>query len=364
MVCNFLYLLTLYWIDTLLLVYTTLPQDNLNKVNSSAIQYEKEGFDGLLSMENAHDPFLPLAISSVVTKKIFLTTGIAIAFPRSPMVVANACWDLQEASGGRFVLGIGPQVKAHNERRFSVRWTSPVSRMKEYVNSLRAIWNCWIKGEKLKFEGEHYNFSLMIPRFVPEYSGQPPIPVTISAVGPKMLKLAGEVADGVKLHPFCSVKYLKKIVLPLLNKGIVRNSKNRENFEIMGGGFVATGRNEEEVARSCDEVRQRIGFYGSTPNYWPVLEEHDLLDLGHELNVLAREKKWDEMTKRIDDDIIRLFAAVGTYENIAKEVRTHFGNLIDSIYVGMLPTGDQNIDSDLIQDMQKIETIFKGFKRA
>jgi len=346
-----------------LLVYTTLPQDNLKKVDSSAKFYEKEGFDGLLSMENAHDPFLPLAISSVITKKILLTTGIAIAFPRSPMVVANACWDLQEASGGRFVLGIGPQVKAHNERRFSVKWSSPVSRMREYVNSLRAIWNCWTEGGKLNFEGEHYNFSLMIPRFVPESSGQPPIPVTISAVGPKMLKLAGEVADGVKLHPFCSVQYLEKIVLPLLDNALVENAKKRENFEVMGGGFIATGRNEEEVSRSLDEVRQRIGFYGSTPNYWPVLEEHDLLDLGHELNALAREKKWDEMTKRIDDDVVRLFAAVGTFENIANEIKNHFGNLVDSIYVGMLPTGDQKIGPDLIQDIQKIETTFKGFKK-
>ncbi len=137
--------------DNLLLVYTTLPQDNLNNTNTSAKEYEKKGFDGLLSMENAHDPFLPLAISSVVTKNILLTTGIAIAFPRSPMVVANASWDLQEASGGRFVLGIGPQVKAHNERRFSVQWSSPVSRMREYVNSLRAIWNCWTQGERLNF---------------------------------------------------------------------------------------------------------------------------------------------------------------------------------------------------------------------
>ncbi len=349
--------------DNLLLVYTTLPQDNLNNANTSAKEYEKKGFDGLLSMENAHDPFLPLAISSVVTKNILLTTGIAIAFPRSPMVVANACWDLQEASGGRFVLGIGPQVKAHNERRFSVQWSSPVSRMREYVNSLRAIWNCWAHGERLNFEGKHYNFSLMIPRFIPESTGQPPIPITISAVGPQMLKLAGEVADGVKLHPFCSVKYLKKIVLPLLNEGMEKNSRSRDCFEIMGGGFVATGRNEEEVSLSCDEVRQRIGFYGSTPNYWPVLEEHDLLDLGHELNIMAREKKWDEMTKKIDDDVVRLFAAVGTHENIAKEINNHFGSLVDSIYVGMLPTGDQNIGPDLLQEIQKNKTKFKSFKK-
>ena len=167
----------------------------------------------------------------------------------------------------------------------------------------------------------------------------------------------------MKLHPFCSVKYIKKIVLPLLNEGMEKNSKSRDFFEIMGGGFVATGRNEEEVSRSCDVVRQRIGFYGSTPNYWPVLEEHDLLDLGHELNIMAREKKWDEMTKKIDDDVVRLFAAVGTYENISNEIKNHFGNLVDSIYVGMLPTGDQNIGPDLLQEIQKINTEFKGFKK-
>src|SRR6056297_924492 len=185
-------------------VIQTLPQDDLNKVPEAARAADEAGFDVLMSMENANEPFLPLAVAAVNTERAELGPGIAIAFARSPMVVANAAWDLQRASNGRFVLGLGTQIKPHNEKRFSVPWSPPVPRLREYIRALRAIWRCWETGEKLDYRGEHYTFTLMTPNFTPQATGQPPVPITISAVGPNSLRLAGEASDGVRLHSFCT----------------------------------------------------------------------------------------------------------------------------------------------------------------
>ena len=187
-------------------IATSLPQDDLRKVKAAARSLEGDGYAVLGTVENKHDPFLPLAIAAVETERVELATGIAISFSRSPMAVANASWDLNEASRGRFVLGLGTQIKPHNERRFSVPWTPPAPRMREYVQALRAIWRCWRFGEKLAFEGEHYRFSLMPPYFVPESLNLRLPPVTLAAVGPAMLRVTGEVADGVRLHPFCTAQ--------------------------------------------------------------------------------------------------------------------------------------------------------------
>jgi len=187
------------------------------------------------------------------------------------MAVAHACWDLQVASRGRFVLGLGPQVRAHNERRFSVPWSPPVPRLREYVNALRAIWRTWETGEKLAFEGEHYRFSLMTPNFVPPSLHLAMVPVTLAAVGPHYLRLAGEVADGVRLHPFCTRAYLETEVLIRVAEGRAGTRRARENFGFTGGGFLATGANGEAVAKARDWVRTRVACHGSTPAYWPVL---------------------------------------------------------------------------------------------
>jgi len=217
-------------------ILTTLPQNDLNEVSAAAAEAEAAGFDGVLTMENRHDPFLAHAVAATATKRIELGTAVAIAFPRSPMVVANACWDLQTASKGRFALGIGPQIRPHNEKRFSVPWTAPVPRLREYVQALRAIWRSWETGERLRFEGEHYTFTLMTPNFTPASTGQPMVPVTLAAVGDYSLRLSGELADGVRLHGFCTRRYLEEVCLPRIAEGMARTGRRRESFEVTGGG--------------------------------------------------------------------------------------------------------------------------------
>ncbi len=340
---------------------TTIPQDNLNKVPDAARDIEARGFDGIVTQENRHDPFLPLAVAAVNTSKAQLCTGVAIAFARSPMSAANQAWDLHAASGGRFVLGLGSQVKGHNVRRFSVPWSAPAPRMKEYVESLRAIFRCWKTGERLNYEGKHYQFTLMTPNFVPEPIDAPAPAVTIAAVGPAMLRVAGEVCDGVRLHPFCTRHYLEGTVLPQVEEGMRRSGRTRESFEISGGGFLATGKTDEEVARMVEWVRMRIGFYGSTPAYWPVFEAHGLQDLGHKLNEMSKAGQWEQMTAQVSDDVVRLFAAVGRHDEIKGAIETHFGGISDAVFASVSADTPSDLPPDVVQDIQSIDTAFKGY---
>ncbi len=344
-------------------IMTTLPQRDLRLVADAAKAAEAQGYDGVVTLENRHEPFLSLGVAAVATEKLQLATGVAIAFPRSPMVTASTSWDLQLASRGRFVLGIGPQVRAHNENRFSVKWTPPAPRLREYVKAMRAIWRCWETGEKLKFEGEHYRFTLMTPNFTPESLHLPMVPVTLAAVGPHTLRLAGEVADGVRLHAFCTRTYLEQTVMPRLAEGWARSGRRRENFEIHGGGFVATGATEEDVAKKVDWVRMRVGFYGSTPAYWPVLEAHGLGDLGRKLNAMSKQGQWAAMTKEISDDVVRLFAAVGTHKEIAAAIRERFAGS-DSVSASATSEEGADLPPDVIQDIKRIPTAFAGYGNA
>ncbi len=343
-------------------VHDILPQADLRRTAVSAKASEMAGYDTLLTVENKHDPFLAHAIAAVSTDRIELGTNVAISFPRSPMVMANVCWDLQNASRGRFVLGIGPQVRPHNERRFSVPWTAPAPRMREYVMALRAIWTCWEKGEKLDFRGRYYTFTLMPPYFVPPSIGQRMVPVTLAAVGEHSLRLAGEVGDGVRLHPFCTRRYMEEAIFPRLHEGMARSGRPREHFEITGGGFIATGKDAAAVARQFEWVRGRIGFYGTTPSYWPVFEMHRLGDLGRELNQMSKQGKWAELASRVSDDVVHLFTAVGTHKEIAARIETRFGGLSDAISLRGDPTDMSHIPSDLIQDIRRIPTPFQGYK--
>lgn len=342
-------------------VTTTIPQHNLRELPAAAATIEAAGYDGITTLENQHDPFLPLAVAATCTQRIELATGIAIAFARSPMVVANLTWDLNEASGGRFVLGLGTQIKAHNERRFSVPWSAPVPRLREYVGALRAIWRAWKYGERLRYEGKHYQFTLMIPNFVPEGSGLALPPITLAAVGPAMLKLSGEVGDGVRLHPFCTRRYLTDTVIPRLQLGLAKSQRKRANFEIGGGGFIATGPDDEAVARAGEWVRARVAFYGSTPAYWPVLEAHDEGDLGRKLNRMTKDGQWDKLRHEITDDILRLFTVMGRHDEIANHIEQRFGGLTDTVYASASSTMPAALPSDLIADIRRIPAAFSRF---
>ena len=345
-------------------VFTTLPQADLRQVASAAAKAEAEGYDGLMTMENRYNPFLALAVAATATERIGLATGIAIAFARSPMTVANISWDLQRASAGRFTLGLGSQVKAHNERRFSVPWSPPAPRLGEYVEALRAIWHCWARGEKLDYQGQHYRFTLMTPAFTPEPSGQPMAPVTLAAVGPAMLRRAGRVADGVRLHPFCTRKYLVETVLPTVEVGLAESPLQRACFEVSGGGFIATGADDEAVARMAEWVRRRVGFYGSTRDYWPVLAAHGLEDLGQKLLTLSRAGRWDDMAAEVSDDVVRLFAVVARHDELAAAVEERFAGLSDAVNASANVEMPTELPPDLIRDLRRIPTRFAGFDTA
>jgi len=342
-------------------VFTTLPQEDLRKVASAARAIEAEGYDGVASMENRHDPFLALAIAGTASERIELHTSVAIAFARSPMAVAAVGWDLAGATDGRFVIGLGSQVRAHNERRFSVLWTPPAPRMREYVQALRAIWRCWKSGERLNYEGQHYRFTLMTPGFTPEPIAAPPPPVTIAAVGPAMLKVAAEECDGVKLHGFCTRKYLEDVVIPRIAEGLVKAGRSRKNFEIAGGGFLATGPDDAAVARAFEWVRERVAFYGSTQAYWPVFALHGLEDLGHKLNAMTRQAKWTEMASEVPDDVVHLFAAIGRYDQIVNAITERFGGLTDGLNARANTALPGNLPRELIQDIRRIPHAFTGF---
>lgn len=329
-------------------------------LGAAARDAERAGFGAVATPEITGDPFISAAILAQASTKPQIRTAIAVAFARSPMVVAASAWQLHENSGGRFCLGLGTQIKAHNERRFSVPWTPPYPRLRDYVGAIRAIHHAWQTGERLAFESEHYTHTLMTPEFAPPPSEHGPIPIYTAAVRPAMLRLAGRVADGVRLHGFCTRRYLQDVVLPNLRAGMERTDRKREHFEICGGGFIATGRTAEDVARQVEWVRYRLAFYGSTPAYWPVLEAHGWQDLGLELNALSKQGRWPDMAARIDDDMLREFTAVATWDDLAAEVQRRFGGLSDSIELN--PPGPEQAEalSEVLADINALPCGFVG----
>ena len=345
-------------------VFTELPPADWRSVGPAAQAAEAAGFDALMTTELGHDVLAPLAFAAVATERVELTPSIAVAFPRSPTVLASQAWDLQANSRGRFVLGLGPQVKGHNERRFGIAWSPPAPRLREYIEALRAIWRCWETGEKLDYHGKHYALTLMTPDFSPERTGLPMVPVTISAVGPAMLRLAGELCDGVRLHPICSRRYLEEVCLPAMLEGMVRTGRRREHFDIHGGGFVCTGLDEAAVRKAMDAARFRVAFYGSTRTYMPILKLHGLEDLGHKLHGMSVQGRWKEMASQISDDTLCLFAACGTYAEILREIERRFGGAADSITIPM-PAGWQS-ESEPVREMlaaiHRIPPAFGGFR--
>ncbi len=342
-------------------VFTILPLRHWREAGPAAMAAEVAGFDALMSVELKHDPFTPLAIAALATNRIELTPSVAIAFPRSPTVMAHIAWDLQANSNGRFVLGLGSQVKGHNERRYGIAWTPPAPRLRDYVLALRALWRCWETGEKLAFDSPHYKLSLMTPAFAPEPTGLPMVPVTIAAVGDAMLRVAGQVADGVRLHPICSRKYLEEVCMPQMLEGMRRGGRSREHFDIHGGGFVCTGPDNETVAAEMDKARERIGFYGSTRTYLPILQLHGIGDLGLKLHRMSVAGQWDKMGAEISDDVVRVFAACGTYDQLPKAIEDRFGGAADSIDVHFPDSTPPGLMRELVADIQRIPHVFKGF---
>ena len=307
---------------------------DMSKVPQSAKEVEAAGYSGAWTAETAHDPFLPLVLAAEHTESIELGTSIAVAFARNPMLLANLGWDLQAYSKGRFILGLGSQIKPHIEKRFSMEWSHPARRMREMVLAIRAIWDTWENGTKLDFRGEFYRHTLMTPFFTPERAelagfGTPKI--YLAGVGELMTEVCGEVCDGFICHGFTTEKYLREVTIPALARGRAKAGKTMDGFDIVGPSFVVTGNNEDEMKAAAAGTRQQISFYGSTPAYRGVLDAHGWGGLQDDLNTLSKQGKWAEMGTLIDDEILNTFAVVGEPESIAPELHRRYGDVISRI---------------------------------
>ncbi|MEJ0017183.1 MAG: TIGR03617 family F420-dependent LLM class oxidoreductase [Acetobacteraceae bacterium] len=342
-------------------IFTPLPMHDWNDSARAAREAEDAGFDGVFTVELGHDVLAPLTVAALATQRVELTPSVAVAFPRSPTVLASQAWDLQANSRGRFVLGLGSQVKGHNERRFGIAWSAPAPRLRDYVLALRAVWQCWETRGKLDFHSEHYTLTLMTPDFSPEPTGLPMVPVTIAAVGEAMLRVAGQVADGVRLHPLCSRRYLEEVCLPQIAVGMARGGRAREAFDVHGGGFVVTGPDDAAVAAGMDGARQRIGFYGSTRTYQPILALHGLQDLGLKLHRMSVAGRWNDMAAEVTDDVVRIFAACGTYAEIAAAIEHRYGGVADSIDLDFAAGTPIGLRRELLADIRRIPHRFIGF---
>ena len=342
-------------------VFTRLPMRDWRDTARSAQEAEALGFDAVMTVELGHDVFAPLAVAALATERVELTPSVAVAFPRSPTVLAAQSWDLHANSRGRFVLGLGSQVKGHNERRFGIAWSAPAPRLRDYVRALRAVWRCWETGEKLNFHSEHYTLTLMTPDFSPEPTGLPMVPVTIAAVGEAMLRVAGQVADGVRLHPLCSRRYLLEICLPLIAEGLGRSGRAREHLDVHGGGFIVTGPDAAALAKAMDRVRERIAFYCSTRTYFPVLALHGLEELGQKLHRMSVAGRWRDMATEVSDDVVRIFAACATYDGLAHAIAERFGGAADSIDLEFPADAPVGLQRQLLADIRRIPHRFTGF---
>ncbi len=302
---------------------------DLKSIPDYARKVEALGFDCLWSAETQHDPFLPLAVAATLTKKIKLGTSIAVAFPRSPMILAMIAWDLQKASVGRFILGLGSQVKGHNERRFSVKFESPGPKMREIVLAMRAIWDCWQNGTKLNFKGQFFRFDLMTPFFNPGPIEHPRIPVYIAGVNELMCRIAGEVCEGLHVHPFNSPKYLREYVQPAVNEGLATAKRARADFTYTTSSFVVVGDTEQELQANRQSVKQQIAFYASTRTYEPVLAAHGWQDIISHLHRKSVEGDWKGMADLITDEMLDTYAVTGTYDTIGAQLKKRYEGLLD-----------------------------------
>jgi probable F420-dependent oxidoreductase len=304
---------------------------DLSKVPENVRTLEAQGYDGLITAEMSGDPFFPLLLAAEHSERIELMTSIAVAFARNPMIVAGLSNDLQAFSKGRFILGLGSQIKPHIEKRFSQPWSKPAARMREFILAMRAIWDCWYEGEKLDFRGEFYSHTLMTPMFTPVNNPHGAPRVVLAAVGPKMTEVAGEVADGMIVHSFTTARYLSDVTFPAIAKGLEKSGRKRSTFEVCYPTFVVTGNDELEWEQARTAVTRQLGFYGSTPAYRGVLEAHGWGELQTELNVLSKRGEWVAMGERITDEILEEFAVVAEPAKLAGAVKARFAGMVDRV---------------------------------
>ncbi len=334
-------------------VYTTAPLEDPRDARAAFARLEEIGYDGGFTFEATHDPFLPLVIAAEHTQRLRLGTAIAIAFARNPMNLANLGYGLQVISEGRFVLGLGSQVRPHVENRFGMPWSKPASRMRETVQAIRAIFDAWEGKAKLDYRGEIYRHTLMIPAFDPGPNPYGPPPVFTGGFGPRMTEVAGEVADGFIAHPFHTRRSLLENTLPALERGLARSGRRREQLEIVCATLVVTARDELEFERVRAAARMQLAFYASTPAYRSTLDAHGWGDLHSELNRLSKEGRWDEMASCIDDEILEEVAVVGPRHEIADRLRTRLAGIADAVSLTHNRAPDPDHWADVVADLKK-----------
>jgi probable F420-dependent oxidoreductase len=310
----------------------------LDRVAAEAREAEGLGFDGVTTPEAGHDPFLPLAIAAEHTRRVRLGTNVAIAFPRSPMVTAQLAWDLQQLSGGRFRLGLGTQVKAHVERRYAAKWSGPPGpRLREYVRCLRAMFESFAQGRARPFDGEHYRFSLLPPFFSPGPIDHRHPPVDVAAVNPTMGRIAGELCDGLRLHPIATFRFAREVVLPAVAEGAARAGRASDAVDVIGAPFLALGPDAAGVEKARAAMKQHIAFYASTPTYHSVLAHHGWNDAAEALHRLSREGRWTEMPGQISDAMLDAWAVSATYDELVPRLRERCGGLFTTLLLDLPP---------------------------
>ena len=317
-----------------------------SKIPEAVRTLEEAGFDGAAAIETGHDPFLPLVLAAEHSRRIELMTAIAVAFARNPLTMAQIGYELNGYSQGRLILGLGSQIKAHIEKRFSMPWSHPAPRMREFIQAMRAIWAAWNDGQPLNFRGEFYTHTLMTPVFTPQRHEYGPPKVLVAAVGPLMTEVAAEIGDGVLVHPMTSERYLREVTLPTVEKAVKRAGKTRADVQLSYPVFVVSGTSEEAFERNRRAVRERIAFYASTPAYRGVLELHGWGGLQPELNLLSKQGRWQEMGTLIDDQMLDAFAVVAEPDRVVPILRQRYADLVDRVAVGF-----QFVEADRRKDL-------------
>ena len=318
---------------------------DISRVTEDAQLVESLGYDALMCEETKHDPYVITALAAQATTRINVGTAVAIAFPRSPTVTAMSAWTIQKLSSGRFVLGLGTQVKGHIERRFGFNWSPPGPWMREYVQAVRAVWQAWQNGEQPNYHGKHYSISLTVPLFDPGPIEHPDIPIHLAAVNAYLCHVAGEVADGVRPHPVCTPKYIADVMLPAVRAGAAQTGRTIDDFAVSIKPLIATARDDATLEQKIRDVRARIAFYASTPTYRAAFAAHGLGELADELKHLSRAQRWEEMPRFISDDVLHQYACVGKYDAIAAMLSERYSGLVTNVEFSIPVEGDDDVDA-------------------
>jgi probable F420-dependent oxidoreductase len=324
---------------------------DMHKIPESIKALETMGFDSAGSAEMSHDPFFPLLLAAEHSEKIELHTGIAVAFARTPMILANLGHDLNAYSRGRFTLGLGSQIRAHITKRFSMPWGSPAAQMRELILALHAIWDNWYEGKPLEFTGKYYTHTLMTPAFTPTDTQYGRPKVTLAAVGPVMTEVAGEVANGLIVHPFTNEKYIREVTLPALDRGLAKAGRSRDDIEVIYSSFIISGGNEEAMEKSRMEAKARISFYASTPAYKGVLDIHGWGELQPELNAMSKQGRWAEMGHLVTEDMLNTFGIVAEPHELVPEIKRRYGDIVDRTS-GAFPFVEKQTQLEMIAELR------------